>query len=1000
MKFEIIHLSDFHIKNEFDYNYLIDRMIDSLIFEDVNVDSRIFLCITGDLTQSGQKSQFKLFDSFLQKLKERMGAYNKTLEILFVPGNHDIQLSFNDSDNRSNKIREALDNKNINELLESDINSMNPFFSFARKYDVFLDNKFVCEKKYNLYGHEITFVLINTACFSSIKKNDKDMHYVPLSEIDKIDLDRDIITLMHHNFEWFDESCQNSVEKLCKESMFYLFGHNHKVDIIQFEKGKGFLNKEINYNKLNDSAYSIIILDSEENRLELYKVEYDKTEKKFIRKEEDKKIFFNILHDKNLNYNHKFKNENSKIDINGKEYSLDNFFVMPLLTIKNNKEIINDFDKLIEWVEEKKFISLDGSFGRGKTTLVKKIFNKFIEKDKMVLFLNNESLVTNNFNQSIKNIFKNNYPERQFDAFTQQLIRNKVLIIDDINIAKNEKIINFVNEGKKQFEIVIFTNDGTFDSRKEFLSENLFIEVEKLRIEPYALKQRRELVEKFAKYYEQDDKVDLINKCIESILIDETFVDLASPDNLVVLIQRIIEDKLYEERDMKDSFSIVFEKNILNKIDTITGEEKVEDAFTILRELAYFMFCKEKEKCYKISTSEIVSLIETCRKEWGVKFEISKFLLFLENSGLMKKDDESYSFVKNSYFAFFIAKGIIERKNNGIDINEDLQKLIVNISFGNYSDILLFIAYFLNSYMFFDKIMSILNGTTLNWKEISYDENNHYILKRVIKDGLSLKDNYENKEEHNKRRDFQERKYLAKVETQKEETKYSPEILNSEMNDIIKTTKLLEILSKGLGGYKGKIKVLQRQKMLDTIVEGLYKLIYKIFDLTDEDYESFYRDITINIKEKNGEITSKEIEKQITNILYDTISTFTLNLLTSMSKIFVSKNSIDLIDELSDYDNNGNINFNTVLLKCISFERYGNEEKFVNYLYDIYDELKTHDQKRMIRRVFYLFVITNNLSYQNLERICKKLNLKKDKIFLLNSNTQKAISMLPRLIKS
>lgn len=993
MKYEIIHLSDFHVRNELDYTSLVDKMVDSLIFDSRDISSIVFLCITGDLTQSGQQNQFELFDSFLQELQTKINSNGKTVNILFVPGNHDIQLRIDDSDIRSRRIRDALDNSyvDVDKLITDDLNNMNYFFDFASKYGLFTNNKFICKKEFDLGKEKITFTLLNTAIFSSMKKDDKDIHYIPVKELKNVDLDRNIITLMHHNFEWFDESCQNEVENLCKTSAFYLFGHSHRTEVVQFEKGKGFLTTEINEKDLINSGYSIFTLDIDKNKLELYRVEYDKVEQKFIRKDENKKIFQKIFHS-SLNSCNKYFEENSKIDINDKNYQLDDFFTMPLLTIDKINKTINDFDTLIELIEEKKFVAFNGPSGRGKTTLARKLFNKYIEENKMVLFVNDERYITNNPNQSIKNIFKDNYQNRDFNIFNQQHLKNKVLIIDNIRIGKNDSITNFIRESKNKFGAVIFTNDSYFDSRKELLTESGFVDLEKITIEPYTLKQRRKLVEKFAAYYKQDDKIELINKCIESLLVDETFVDLSSPDNLTVLLQRIIEDKFYEERDTKDSFSIVFEKNIYNRIISIIGDSKADDAFTILRKMGYFMFCKEKANYYKISTAEIVTLLNDYRKDWGIEFEVSKFLQFLDESGLMKNENEQYSFIKNSYFAFFIAKEIVDRKNNELDVNNDLTKIINNISFGNYSDILLFIAYFANSCTFFNRIMDSLNTITSNWIEISYDENNHYILKRMIKDGFVLKNNYESKEEYNERRDLQERGHLEKIDEHERNSKCTAEITNIEVNDIIKVIKLLEILAKGLGGYKGQIKVNQREQMLKSINEGLYKLIYKVFEFTDEDYETFYKTITFDIKEKRKEVTAKEIEKRITSILYDCLSTFTLNCLTSVCKIFVSKNSISLVDKLNDYDDKKNAVFNTILFKCVAYERYGNADKFADYLYEIYDELKTYDQKNMVKRIFYLFLVTNSISNFKLEKLCNKLNLQKTKILALNFNTNK-ISM-------
>lgn len=275
---------------------------------------------------------------------------------------------------------------------------------------------------------------------------------------------------------------------------------------------------------------------------------------------------------------------------------------------------------------------------------------------------------------------------------------------------------------------------------------------------------------------------------------------------------------------------------------------------------------------------------------------------------------------------------------------------------------------------------------------------NHYILNRIKKDGFIAIESYENKEDYNKRRDLQERKLLKSKENQTNEKKFSPLETENESNDVLKVIKLIEIISKGVSGYKHLIKNNNRIRMFEIVTSSLYKLIYKVFDLSNQEYEEFYNEFTNRIIEKDPNKTSVEIEKQITNLLYDLLSTFSLNIITGISNIFVTKNSIEIVNSIPDYNEKNELLFNNVLLKCICFERYGHEEKFINYVISVFDELKTFDQKNMIKRILFHFIISKSLNYQNLEKLCSKLNLNREKIFLLNPDINKLTNTLTKKI--
>lgn len=1002
MKYEIIHLSDLHIKNQFDYEQFANKIYDSILFKDSKYFfSKIILCVTGDISKSGKKEQFDFFDKFLVKLSNKLCEANKELEVVLVPGNHDIKLSLEGKDKRSQVIRKAIDDGKVEELLSEDIDSMKCFFDFSRKYNCFENSNFVSSKVISANNEHLTFNMINTACFSTLGKQDKDIHFIPKDELNKFfPIDGDVITLMHHSYEWFDESVSDKILELCEESIFYLYGHQHRDDVSITKRGIGFISNEILPHDFFKSHFNIYVFDSNNRTIEPYIVRFNKYENKFVR---EKQEIINVKRQKVIrNSDQKYKDEFGKIIVDNDEYAFESLFVVPIMTLRNDDETINTMDLLANILEGKKLVSLLCNTGNGKTTMIKAIFNYYLNKEKTILVLNDSHLITNNFEQSLKNVFAKNYQFKTYDSFVQEGKEEKIILVDNLDYSDN-KIINFLKQCEDVFNIVVITDSNAIIDRNKLVAEGDLLDFEKIKIEGFSFKQRYELITNFSKIFDSSNKVDVINKLVESLMIEETFVDLTSPEKLAVLVQKIIKDKLYEERDTKDAFSIIFESSILNKIVDNIEQSKVDDAYTVLREIAFYMFSKPLNECYKISASEIVSVIKKCKEEWGVDIESAKFLNFLEKSKFMKQEVDEYYFNGNSYYSFLIAKSLIIKYNNGEDVNECIKKLIENICFGNYSDILLFIAYFRNSYSFFSRVIDELTNLTYGWLSLSYDKNDHYILRRIKKEGFNHKESYENKTDYDKRIDSQERKLIIEKENENKEKKYNNIAENEEINQILKAAKMLEILSKGAGGYKSIINLNQRQKMIDLIWVTCYKMIYKVFDFTKEEYNSLYEDINQKIREKyeeKGKIYDEEkINTLITNALYDMLSTFTLNILSGYARVFATKNSIKLIDKISDYDENDKLIFDNFLFKAICYERYSDEQKFVTYILENYPKIENIDQKRMINRIINLYLITNNVKHTNIDKISVVTEINKQKLLLLNQNNRSYVERLNRAIK-
>ena len=178
MKIAIIHLSDFHIK---DGDRIINQKIDGFL-SGLNVLKDIYeyaIIFSGDLAYSGQINEYKnarrLFSRLINGIKIK--NENRYVNLFMVPGNHDLSLSETARDRKY--IQSYYDNEKIDTIVDEELSYLDNYFSNAplggkMPYDKILSRRFCTYEDY-----KIQFNLINSALFSTLEPDDKELHYFP-----------------------------------------------------------------------------------------------------------------------------------------------------------------------------------------------------------------------------------------------------------------------------------------------------------------------------------------------------------------------------------------------------------------------------------------------------------------------------------------------------------------------------------------------------------------------------------------------------------------------------------------------------------------------------------------------------------------------------------------------------------------------------------------------------------------------------------------------------
>lgn len=231
MNILFLHLSDIHLESRFSLNPFHLKKIVDAVRSQKPFDS-IFLILSGDIANSGKANEYdvayKMVGRLINSIKEECDYHDK-IYILMVPGNHDVDMS--DSPLRTSDLVELSRNGGYTKQIDAELQRQSNFFNFAKRNNLFLENKLYYQKLYKLdTNFTVEVNLLNSAIFSTLEE-DKGLHYLPPDVIQSINNPTGadfVLTVMHHPTDWFLDSTMQELENvLYSKSSLIFYGHKH-----------------------------------------------------------------------------------------------------------------------------------------------------------------------------------------------------------------------------------------------------------------------------------------------------------------------------------------------------------------------------------------------------------------------------------------------------------------------------------------------------------------------------------------------------------------------------------------------------------------------------------------------------------------------------------------------------------------------------------------------------------------------------------------------------
>lgn len=243
----ILHLSDLHVKTlDGELSDEIAALADDIAQNFQEVD---YIALTGDLTYSGQESQFEVISKNLLP-RIRSAAHVGAKNIIVIPGNHDVDRSLVSGMLKMSiaKMKDCHDADTlVSEVTQTPV--FKAYVDFVKNNELMKGNcfdahgfcKYVDRSVREFHG-EIEFACFNSA-WSCVDDRSKGEVFLSAMQTDyecNKTGNADIrIALVHHDLEWLHESENKLVERIKSDFDVVLAGHVHRDNSMRQQGPKG-----------------------------------------------------------------------------------------------------------------------------------------------------------------------------------------------------------------------------------------------------------------------------------------------------------------------------------------------------------------------------------------------------------------------------------------------------------------------------------------------------------------------------------------------------------------------------------------------------------------------------------------------------------------------------------------------------------------------------------------------------------------------------------------
>lgn len=685
MKAVIIHLTDVHF-DALQANPILTKTdaIASAIYGHLAGAERCFVVLSGDIAQSGKKTQYDIALKFLSDIEQKL-KMETTCEISFVvaPGNHDCDFD-RDSNARKGSVK-LIESEGISAVDESTIevctSVQHDYFEFLNTIEGlgWEGDRLIRTRRFEIGQYEISFETLNISWVSNITEGQGKL-YFPHEKYNEVSRGAETnVVVMHHPFNWFNPVSYRDFRKFVRSrASILLTGHEHQSGVSEIEdldagKSVALEGSVLQTSKgLAHTGFSVVVIDLATQTYEV--TTYLMEGSSYVSQGMGVWTDYRPLPEKRDSGFHVTASFQGLLDDPGAylatraggQLRLPDIYVYPDL------RPLSDADEKRRYISSTTLLSrealqngvlIQGEENTGKTSLLYQLFREHFERGDLPLYILGSNIkrpAIDEIEGAIRRAVIAQYGQDALLAFAQTSKSKKILFFDDFDdcpVRADAARAQILERLEERFQCVLMTVGPLFEMNEIASDGRLDSQIrgfEKFQLQAFGNVKRSELVRRWFEIHadlsiddgevlgKRDTAEKLISGVMNKSLISHT------PLYMLTLLQSMEDGRSGELKDSALGHYYQF---------LLTGALQREGVRAEKLSL-YYQYCAHLAWEFHISNKQ--SLSSTALREFNERYtanwstiELGPTLDLLVRAHVLSRSDDFYSF-RYPYIYYFL----------------------------------------------------------------------------------------------------------------------------------------------------------------------------------------------------------------------------------------------------------------------------------------------------------------------------------------------------------
>ncbi|ULU23195.1 metallophosphoesterase [Dyella terrae] len=889
MKVVLVQLSDIHIDDETNNSILTKTdEISRAVYPYLPGADHIVLIVSGDIAYSGTQSQYKLAQTFLQEIVEKLSAEaGRKVGVFVVPGNHDCDFQ-NESKSRSNNVQylqsngvSAIDDSVINVCTEIQKN----FFQFQKSIegkDAHRTDRLWHE--YRVPGRDCNVVIegMNIAWVSKLREEPGRMLFPFERYQNKQRNPEDLhILVMHHPVNWFNQNIYAGYRRFLRDrATMVISGHEHLAGVTEIndiDAGssvniEGCVLQEHKGN-LTSTGFNVIAIDTANVRYQAHRLEYQAGA--YSTREEGAWLDYRPLPQKaelvgKLKKNHleKLNDPGAYLFTPGRDsMALSDIYVYPDLVPANQltskvRQLINSSTLQIS-DELRCGVLVSGDERSGRSSLLYQLYVSHHAQGLFPVLIDGskiDSTHEKDIDQLIRQSVAAQYEATTAKGFASTSRFQKVLLLDNFD---ESGIVDKVGRAKvlelfkQRFEYVVATVSSTFEMQEavDANTAELLKEFKHFHIQPFGNVKRSQLIKRWLSLGADNslDERDFIGKYHEAERLLTGVMDKSliphSPLFLLTLLHSVEAGRSNElQNSALGHYYLVLLGTALQGAGV--RPEKLDD---YIQYCTYLSWRFHQSEGTLLSRTELRAFNDDFSNEW-MTTDFDKYLTVLLEARVLREVGQDYE-IRYPYIYFYLKGRYLSMHLDDPEILKYVSECCDHLYVRENANTMLFLAHHVSNNSVIEQIARVLGKLFGDKAPVRFDDDvgnvNNFIFespKLVFESSHSpteLRDEIAEEADKREHHDglMEKREQGADLSLQ---------------SQIVMLAKTSEILGQLLKDQYARIPRTKKRELVGKIFDGNMRALRSFFDTIVNSSESLFNGVQEALKSRKKEITDTQ----------------------------------------------------------------------------------------------------------------------------------------------